>query len=82
MSAGIYNAHLLSSLHKLHYPIWLKNSLQIKRSGGLQRGKDDAIDAVRIAHYAFRFKDKIRIWPPPQIIQQLAALSALRDRLF
>ncbi len=79
---GIYNAHLLDYLHKFHFPIWLENSLQIKKAGGLQRGKTDAIDAVRIAEYAFRFKDKTRLWQPPrQVIQQLAALSALRQRL-
>lgn len=79
---GIYNAHLLDCLDKLHFPIWLENSLQIKKAGGLQRGKTDAIDALRIAEYAFRFKDKIRLWQPPrQVIQQLAALSALRQRL-
>ena len=36
---GIYNAHLLDFLHKLHFPIWLESSLQIKKAGGLQRGK-------------------------------------------
>lgn len=79
---GIYNTHLLACLYHLHYPIWLENSLQIKRAGGLQRGKTDAIDAVRIAEYAFRFKDKTRLWQPPrQVIQRLAALSAVRHRL-
>lgn len=79
---GIYNAHLLDYLYKLHFPIWLENSLQIKKAGGLQRGKTDAIDAVRIAEYSFRFKDKIRLWQPPrQVIQQLTALSTLRQRL-
>lgn len=38
---GIYNAHLLDFLHKLHFPIWLESSLQIKKAGGLQRGKTD-----------------------------------------
>lgn len=79
---GIYNAHLLAYLHKLHFPVWLENSLQIKRAGGLQRGKTDAVDAVRIAEYACRFRDKIRLWQPPrQVIQQLAALSGVRQRL-
>lgn len=79
---GIYNAHLLAYLYHLHFPIWLENSLQIKRAGGLQRGKTDTIDAVRIAEYAYRFKDKIRLWQPPrQVVQQLAALSAVRQRL-
>ncbi|WP_293682750.1 MULTISPECIES: transposase [unclassified Spirosoma] len=49
---GIYNAHLLDFLHKLHFPIWLESSLQIKKAGGLQRGKIDSIDAQRIAEYA------------------------------
>jgi transposase len=63
-------------------PERLENSLQIKRAGGLQRGKTDAVDAVRIAEYACRFRDKIRLWQPPrQVIQQLAARSGVRQRL-
>lgn len=79
---GIYCAHLLSSLYKLKLPIWLESSLQIKKAGGLQRGKSDTIDAVRIAEYAFRFRDKLCLWQPPRpVLQKLAALSALRQRL-
>ena len=56
--------------------------MQIKKVGGLQRGKNDAIDAVRIAEYAFRFRDKIRLWQPPRpVLQKLAFLSGLRQRL-
>jgi transposase len=79
---GIYNAHLLDFLHKLRLPIWLESSLQIKKAGGLQRGKTDAIDAQRIAEYAYRFRDQLRLWEPPrQVVQQLALLSATRQRL-
>ena len=79
---AIYNAHLLDFLHKLHLPIWLESSLQIKKAGGLQRGKTDAIDAQRIAEYAYRFADQLRLWQPPrQVVQQLALLSATRQRL-
>ncbi|MDB5240693.1 MAG: family transposase [Spirosoma sp.] len=79
---GIYCAHLLSSLYKLKLPIWLESSLQIKKAGGLQRGKSDTIDAVRIAEYAFRFRDKMCLWQPPRLVlQKLATLSALRQRL-
>lgn len=79
---GIYNAHVLAHLAKLSFPLWLESSLQIKKAGGLQRGKTDAIDAVRIAHYAFRFRDQMRLWQPPRpVLQKLAALSALRQRL-
>jgi len=79
---GIYNAHLLDFLHKLRFPIWLESSLQIKKAGGLQRGKTDSIDAQRIAEYAYRFRDQIRLWEPPRaVVQQLAMLSAARQRL-
>lgn len=79
---GIYNAHLLAYLHKLSFPLWLESSLQIKKAGGLQRGKTDAIDAQRIAEYAFRFRDQMRLWQPPRpVLQRLAALSSLRQRL-
>lgn len=84
---GIYNrtggpAHLLVYLNKLSFPLWLESSLQIKKAGGLQRGKTDAIDAQRIAEYAFRFRDQMRLWQPPRpVLQKLAALSALRQRL-
>lgn len=79
---GIYNAHLLDFLHKLHFPIWLESSLQIKKAGGLQRGKTDSIDAQRIAEYAYRFRDQIRLWNPPRaVVQQLTMLSATRQRL-
>ncbi|WP_461129840.1 IS110 family transposase [Spirosoma aerophilum] len=56
--------------------------MQIKKAGGLQRGKTDSIDAQRIAEYAFRFRDQLRLWEPPRhVIQQLALLSAARQRL-
>jgi len=84
---GIYNrtggpAHALSCLHKLGFPLWLESSLQIKKSGGMQRGKNDAVDAARIARYACRFRDRLRLWQPPRpVIQKPAYLNALRQRL-
>jgi transposase len=79
---GIYNAHLLEYLYQLGLPIWLESSLQIKQAGGMQRGKNDSVDAQRIAEYAFCFRDQLKLWQPPrQIIQELSFLSAARQRL-
>lgn len=79
---GIYNAQAINHLCKNKLPLWLESSLQIKKAGGLQRGKTDTIDAVRIAEYAYRFRDKMRLWQPPRLVlQKLATLSALRQRL-
>src|SRR4249920_3702913 len=41
---GIYNNHLLNYLHKKEADIWLESGLQIKKSSGLQRGKNDKVD--------------------------------------
>ncbi len=84
---GIYNALILSHLTAACFPICraagrLESSLQIKQAGGLQRGKSDQINAQRIAEYAFRFRDRLRLWQPPrQLLQDLTNLSALRQRL-
>lgn len=79
---GIYNNHLLKLLYELKLAVWLESSLQIKQAGGMQRGKTDKVDARRIAQYAYRFRDQIRLWEPPrEVIQQLAFLSAIRQRL-
>ena len=48
----------------------------------MQRGKTDKVDAQRIAQYAYRFRDQMRLWEPPrEVIQKLAFLSATRQRL-
>src|SRR4030095_369147 len=58
------------------------NPIQIKRSLGLQRGKNDKVDAVRIAQYAYRSRQKIKLWQPArEVINRLKHLSALRERL-
>ncbi|MGF7215948.1 transposase [Spirosoma lacussanchae] len=79
---GVYNAHILDQLVAHQLPTWLESSLHIKQAGGLQRGKSDSLDAQRIAEYAYRFRDRMRLWQPPrQLLQELVILSALRQRL-
>lgn len=79
---GIYNTHLLGLLYESQLSVWLESSLQIKQAGGMQRGKTDKVDAQRIAQYAFRFRDQMRLWQPPrEVLQKLAFLSATRQRL-
>lgn len=79
---GLYNAHALEVLFQAQFPIWLEASLHIKQAGGLQRGKSDSIDAQRIAEYAYRFQDRLRLWQPPRpVMKKLAELTRLRQRL-
>jgi len=79
---GIYNNHLLACLYKKKANIWLEAAIQIKNSSGKLRGKNDKVDSIRIADYAYTQRDKVRLWTPKrEVVQQLAHLSAARSRL-
>jgi transposase len=79
---GIYNNHLLKYLIDKQCHIWLERGAQIKYSLGLQRGKNDKIDAERIAIYAYKNRESVRLWTPPrEVIVQLRSLTSLRNRL-
>lgn len=79
---GIYCHPLLSVLVKCKINICVEPALQIKQSQGMTRGKNDKVDAQRIALYALRNKERLTFWKPQrQSIQQLKALLVTRDRL-
>ena len=79
---GVYSQNILTLATENTLPLWLESSLRIKRSLGLQRGKNDKIDAIRISEYAFRYADQARIWQPErQTISKLRQLVSLRKRL-
>ena len=79
---GIYNYPLLGYLTKQKAHIWLENALHIKQCSGLQRGKTDKLDAQRIARFAYKNRDDVKLWQParPQI-QKLKYLMQMRARL-
>ncbi len=79
---GAYSQNILALATENYLPLWLESSLRIKRSLGLQRGKSDKIDSVRISEYAFRYADQATLWQPErQIILKLRQLVGLRKRL-
>jgi transposase len=79
---GIYSNHLLTCLYKKQAHICLEAAMQIKKSLGNIRGKNDKVDAIRIATYAYKNREELRMWEPKrEIIQQLAHLAANRSRL-
>jgi transposase len=79
---GIYNNHLLVCLHKMKANICLEAATQIKNSLGNIRGKNDKIDAIRIAEYAFKNRDELRLWTPKRdVVTSLSQLASTRSRL-
>jgi transposase len=79
---GIYNAHFLKVMEDQKLSVCLESSVQIKQSGGLQRGKNDKIDSQRIALYAYKNRDFIKLWKPERtVIKELRKLCGIRERL-
>jgi transposase len=79
---GIYNNLLLAFLNKKNANICLELATQIKNSLGNIRGKNDRIDSIRIAEYAYKNRDELSLWKPKrEIIQKLTYLTATRSRL-
>jgi transposase len=79
---GLYNASVLKDLLNEQAQVWMIMPMDMKRSGGLQHGKSDKIDAQRIALYALRHQDKIRLYEPlNETTEQLKQLLAQRERL-
>jgi len=79
---GVYTRLLVEYLSSkgLHYV--LEPSLKIKRSMGLVRGKNDKIDAQRIAEYAYMRRGSIQTTPiEDEVVSKLKDLLTLRDRL-
>jgi len=81
-NTGIYNLPILHYLIKAGIRVCVESALQIKQSQGLQRGKNDKIDARRIASYAFKNQKDLRLWKPQRsVIQKLKELLTVRERL-
>lgn len=79
---GRYGKLLCQAALSNQHLIWMEHPAQIKNSQGIQRGKDDRKDALRIAQYASRFGDRaVLMQPAPAVYEQLAYLSAERDLL-
>jgi transposase len=79
---GIYNNHALNCLYKKKAHICLEAASQIKNTQGNIRGKNDKIDAIRIAGYAYKEREVLRLWQPRRdLVQQLSHLAATRLRL-
>ena len=73
---GRYIYPLTVACQELDLFLWLDDPTRIKNSMGLTRGKNDAIDAARIAEYAFRYSDKAVRYSIPD-----AALVSMKNLL-
>ena len=79
---GLYSHQLSVYLTSRDIPFLMVPGLEIKRSLGMARGKDDKKDATKIAQYAYRLRDEIE---PSKLateeVMSLKRLLSLRERL-
>ena len=59
---GHYSHLLLEVLVDLKVAVWLAHPMDIKQGMGIARGKNDKVDAVRIAQFARRHQDQARLF--------------------
>lgn len=79
---GLYSHKLSVFLEKEELYFSIVAGLEIKKSLGIVRGKNDQIDARRIALYGYRLKDELKPSKVPEItIIKLKNLFSLRSRL-
>lgn len=79
---GLYSLNLSLFLQKNAVPFVMVPALEIKRSLGVTRGKNDQVDAQRIAAYAYLKRESLQPTVlPSQTILNLQPLLALRDKL-
>jgi transposase len=79
---GMYGKLLIKHLMIEKFSLWVEMSLKIIRSIGVQRGKNDKVDAERIAYYAMKNVEEAVIFNAPRKeIDKIRNLLSLREKL-
>lgn len=81
-NTGLYNTGLVNFLLTNKALIWVEMPLKIKKAGGFERGSDDRTASIKIALYAMRHQDSIKLWQPADTnIEKIKNFIAQRDRI-
>jgi transposase len=81
-ATGLYCFVLTEFLAENGIDTWIEHAAQIKKSDALARGKNDKVDSRRIALYAARNLDRLRLWKPTSAtLHKIRHLASLRERL-
>lgn len=81
-STGLYCFALTRFLANHSIDTWIEHAAQIKKAMAMARGKNDKVDSQRIALYATKYLDRLRLWKPLNAtLEKIKHLASLRDRL-
>jgi transposase len=79
---GMYGKIIIKHLLAFEFSLWVEMSLKIIRSIGVQRGKNDKVDAYRIAYYAMKNVENATIYKAPSAtVEKIRNLLSLREKL-
>lgn len=79
---GVYCYPVMAVSENQGYFLWVEDASRIKAFHSLSRGKNDALDAERIAVYAYLKQGNAKKWEAPRaVIKELKGLMKLRKRL-
>lgn len=81
-ATGLYCFALTQLLALNSIDTWIEHAAQIKKANALDRGKNDKVDSRRIALYAAKNLDRLRLWKPmSSTLEKIKHLASLRERL-
>lgn len=81
-NTGMYGYNLQQVAARYGLDLWVEHPGQLKARSGLKRGKTDPVDAQRIARYARRYCDQVRLWKEVNTdVEQLQYLQSERTLL-
>jgi transposase len=81
-NTGIYTNHFSNVSVNLNLDLWIVPAIEIKKSKGISRGKNDKTDAKDISYYSYRNIDKLKLFTFASIdIQKLKILYTEREKM-
>lgn len=81
-NTGVYTNHLSFALLKSQLDLWVVPAIEIKKSKGISRGKNDKTDSKDISYYSYRHLDKLNLFSLADIdVQKLKILFTERTKM-
>lgn len=81
-TTGGYDRQICSYLYDKGLHVWRESAIQIRRSSGFRRGKDDKADSRNIAEYAAKNQSKlVEFSPDAETVAELKEMVNYRSRL-
>ena len=80
-ATGVYGESLCYWLAAKDYRVVVEHPMKVKKAFLTKGHKTDEVDSKKIAEYAYRHVDKLKLWSPPgKIVEQIKVLLSSREQ--